>query len=148
MGAACAWRTPSGWTGRRFHLGSNKEVFDAEAYSIRQALSIMNPRQESGRRHTLFVDSTSAISRVRSGDIGPGQRFVVESVEVATRILTRNNEVTIRWVPAHYEASGNGGADEFAKAVAEGGCPEDAAPGKGIRRKFLRKIPEPVASGY
>ena len=30
VGAACVWETPSGWTGHRFHLGTNKEVFDAE----------------------------------------------------------------------------------------------------------------------
>ena len=27
---ACIWRTPGGWTGRRFHLGTKKEVFGAE----------------------------------------------------------------------------------------------------------------------
>lgn len=26
VGAACAWRAPRGWTGRRFHLGNNKGV--------------------------------------------------------------------------------------------------------------------------
>lgn len=73
VGAACAWRAPSGWTERRFHLGSNKEVFDAEVYAIYQALSTMGQRQESGRRYTLFVDSTLAIARIRSDDTGPGQ---------------------------------------------------------------------------
>ena len=40
---------PWGWTGRRFHLGNNKEVFDAEVYAIYQALSIMGRCQETGR---------------------------------------------------------------------------------------------------
>ena len=39
---------PGGWTGRRFHIGSNKEVFDAEVYEIYQALSTMDQRQETG----------------------------------------------------------------------------------------------------
>ena len=32
VGAACVWRTqsPEGWEGRCFHLGDNKEVFNAE----------------------------------------------------------------------------------------------------------------------
>ena len=118
VGAACAWRTPSAnrWTGRRFHLGSNKEMFDAEVYAIYQALSIMDQRQESGRRYTLFVDPTSAISRIRS-DIGPGQPFAIASIEVATWILARDNEVTVRWVPAHHEVPGNERADVLAKAA-------------------------------
>ena len=41
VGAACTWRTPGG---RRFHLGNNKEVFDAEVYAIHQALSAMDQR--------------------------------------------------------------------------------------------------------
>ena len=57
VGVACAWRTPSGWAGRLFHLGSNKEVLGAEVYAIYQAFSIMDKRQESGRSYTLFVDS-------------------------------------------------------------------------------------------
>ena len=61
---------PSGWTGKFFHLGDNKEVFDAEVYAIAQALSVMDQRRGSGRRYTVFVDSTSAIGRVRSDSIG------------------------------------------------------------------------------
>ena len=34
VGAACVWQSPGGWTGRRFHLGTNKEVFDAEVFAI------------------------------------------------------------------------------------------------------------------
>ena len=34
VGAACSWQTASGWTGKRFFLGSDKEVFDAEFFAI------------------------------------------------------------------------------------------------------------------
>ena len=61
--AACAWRTPEEWTGRHFHLGNNKERFDAEVYVIYQALSIVDQRQETGRQCTIFADSTAAIER-------------------------------------------------------------------------------------
>ena len=126
VGAACVWRTPRGWTGRRFHLGTNKEVLNAEVYSICQALSIAEQRQESSRRYTLIVDSTAAIEGIRLDSIGPGQRFAVSAIEVATRLRTRDNEVTVRWVPAHYGTLGDEIADEYAKAVADSGSPDDA----------------------
>ena len=132
VGAACAWRTPgsegSRWTGHRFHLGNNKEAFDAEAYAIYQALSIMDRRQETGRRYAIFADSTAAIERVRSGAIGPRQRFAVAAIGVCTRLVSRSNEVVIHWAPAQHGVQGNETADEMAKAAAEGNHPDDAVP--------------------
>ena len=191
VGAACVWRTPGGWTGRRFHLGKNKEVFDAEVYAIFQALSIINQRQERVHRYTVFVDSTSAIDRVRSDSIGPGQSFAIAAIETCTKIISRSNEVAIRWVPAHQGAPGNEMADEYAKAAAEGGQPDSDVPdeyrwetslshmtrmategrsrtaaqwiadrlgnprrkyrpppGRGLRRRLLRKTPKSVAGRY
>ena len=123
-GAACAWRTPSGWTGRRFYLGSNKEVFGAEVYAIYQALRILDQRQESGGVH----DFRGLDLSYRQGPYRGGQRFAVSSIEVAARIRTRDNEITARWVPAHHEVLGNERADEFPRAAAEGSCPDDAIP--------------------
>ena len=54
-----------GWTGRRFQLGKNKEVFDAEMFAVWQALGALEQKSEHGREYTIFVDSTSAIARVR-----------------------------------------------------------------------------------
>lgn len=61
VGAAVVWQTPGGWAGRRYRLGSNKEVFDAGTYAIYQALRTLGQRQESGHRYTVSVDSTAAI---------------------------------------------------------------------------------------
>ena len=107
-------------TGRRSHLGDNKEEFDTETFAIYQALRALDQRQERGRRYSIFVDSTSAIARVRSDDQSPGQRFATAAIEVCTRILTRDNELTVRWVPAHSGATGNEVADRYAKAAAIG----------------------------
>ena len=52
VGAACVWKTQEGWTGRRFYLGSNKEVFDAETFAVYQALCAFDQRQERGHRYT------------------------------------------------------------------------------------------------
>ena len=46
VGAACIWRTQQGWTGRRYHLGNNKGVFDAEVFAVYRALSVIDQRQE------------------------------------------------------------------------------------------------------
>ena len=124
VGAACVWRKKDGWDGRYFHLGRNKEVFDAEGYAISQALLILDTRQECGRHYTVFVDSTSAIQRVQTNGIGPGQSFAVECTEICSRIMSRQNKVTIRWVPAQHGVPGNEKADEFARAAAEGDRPE------------------------
>ena len=42
VGAACVWRTLSGSTGQRYHLGTNKVVFDAEVYAIYRGFQILD----------------------------------------------------------------------------------------------------------
>ena len=71
VGAACVWKSPGGWTGRRFHLGTNK-VFSAEVFAISQALRVSGQSQESGHRYMAFVNSTAATDRVRTDAMCPG----------------------------------------------------------------------------
>ena len=49
-------------------------------------------------------------------------------MEVCTRVLARDNKVTIRWVPAHHGVPGSEIADEYAKTAAEGSPPRDEVP--------------------
>ena len=129
MGAACVWRSPEGgWTGRRFQLGKNKQVFDAEVFAVWQALRALEQRSEHGRDYTIFVDSTSAITRVWDDARGLGQRLGVAAMEVETRLAAAGNRVTIRWVPAHAGADGNEVADQYAKDAATGRAPRDRLP--------------------
>ena len=85
-------------------------------------------RKDSGRKYTIFVDSTSAITRVRDDTRGPGQRFGVAAIEVGPRLAAAGNEVTIRWVPAHARAEGNDMADRYAKGAATGRAPMEELP--------------------
>ena len=120
IGAACTWQTEEGWTGRRFHLGTNKEVFDAEVYAIYQALRIFEERQQSGRKYTILSDCQPAIRRVLSDALVPCQHWARASIELTTRLISRSNEVLILWVPVHVGVEGNEVADGMAKEAAAG----------------------------
>ena len=45
-GSGMHMEDPAGWTGRRYHLGNNKGVFDAEVFAVYRALSVIDQRQE------------------------------------------------------------------------------------------------------
>ena len=64
----------------------------------------------------------------QAGQHRPGQRFAVVAIEVCTRLLSRDSEVTTRWVPAHHGVPGNEKADEHVEAAAEGVELDNAAP--------------------
>ena len=49
---------------------------------------------------------------------GPGQEIAIRIIEVAERITTQGNTVTVRWTPAHEGVEGNEKADEAAKDAA------------------------------
>ena len=61
-----------------------------------QALRALEQRYERDREYTIFVDSTSASTRVQDDARGPGQRFGVAATEVETRLAAAGNRVTIR----------------------------------------------------
>ena len=108
------------WTGRRFHLGTNKEVFDAEVYAIYQALRIFEERHQSGRKYTISSDCQPAIRRALTDALGPCQQWARAIIELATGLISRGNEVLILWVPAHLGVEGNEVADGMAKEAAAG----------------------------
>ena len=66
------------------HLGTNKEVFDVEAFAIYHAIHALGQRQEKEHRYTVFLDSASAIVRAGNDALGPGQRFAVAAIEVCS----------------------------------------------------------------
>ena len=108
------------WSGHRFFLGNNKEVFDAETFAIYQALRSFDERQESGHHYTVFTDAQAAVQRVATDAAGPGQYWARAAIEVCSRLRARDNMVQVRWVPAHIGIEGNEVTDTFAKEAAGG----------------------------
>ena len=51
--------------------GTNKEVFDAEAFAILRAAQLLIGRGESEQNYTVFSDSQAAISRIQHDRYGP-----------------------------------------------------------------------------
>ena len=68
-------------------------IFDAEVYAIYQALRIFEERQQTGRKYTVLSDYQPAIRRVLTDALGPCQQWARASIEVATRLISRGNEV-------------------------------------------------------
>ena len=120
-GAACAWQTvQERWTGRRFYLGDNKEVFDAEVFAILQTLRVFDERGQAGKEYTVFSDCQPAVQRARLDQLGPGQCWARAIIEVASRLAARGNSIDICWTPAHRGVGGNDIADGMAREAAGG----------------------------
>lgn len=108
------WR-PAGWTGRRHRLGDNKEVFDVEV-----CICHILTRSEDNTAHTVFLDSTAALSRAQTDRTGPGQALPRATIETRdSRLEARGCSIALRWSPAHRGVEGNEVADEYAKVAAE-----------------------------
>ena len=117
---AWVWQSPGRGAGRRCHLGGNKEALDAETFAILSALRTLDQRQECGHRYTIFADSTVTIRRIMTDAVGPGQFLARAAVEVCSRVVGRDNEVTVLWVPAHVGIARNEEADRLAREAVEG----------------------------
>ena len=97
-------------------------------FAICRAVSALNQRQESNRRYTIFDDSTSAITQAGDNALGTGQCFAVAAIDVCSRILARENNVTIGWVSAHCGAEGNEVAGRCTNSAATGEDPVEDIP--------------------
>lgn len=68
---------------------------------------------------TIPSDSTAAIVRARSDNTGPGQRPVAAIIEMCGRLSSRENTLTLRWVPGHLGVEGDETADGWTRSAAE-----------------------------
>jgi ribonuclease HI len=123
VGAAAVWRQGNQWTGLKFRLGRNKEVFDAELYGLLQAT--VTVRDEAARWISsgismviILSDSQAALHRIGHNGIGPGQIWAMAIIE-NTRIISQSGiKLEYRWVPGHSGIDGNETADAYAKDAA------------------------------
>ena len=67
----------------------------------------------------------------------------IAAMEVCDRVLTRDNEVTIRWLPAHSRVEGNEQVDTYAKAVVRrtDPCSDDEVPDGLLTEASLFHVP-------
>ena len=108
----------TGWRSNGFRLGGGHEAYDAELAAVVYALVHFHARNERGQDYTIFTDSVAAMRRMRGDAPGPGQDMAIRAIEIAERLVQRENTVTIRWTPAHAGVEGNERADQAAKDAA------------------------------
>ena len=94
-------------------------MFDAELYTLYRATKILEERGEEGQNCIIWTNSTAALNRAASDEMGPGQRFALALMEVHSRLASRWNALTLRWVPGHMGVEGNEVRDQWAGEAAE-----------------------------
>ncbi|CCC05734.1 hypothetical protein SMACR_10091 [Sordaria macrospora] len=98
------------------------EVFDAEAEGARHGLKAavaLFPEAQARPHITVCLDNTSVIRGLRGTPAASSQAAFLDFR--ATCKGYGPDLVSVRWVPGHKGITGNGIADELAKAGAEGG---------------------------
>jgi ribonuclease HI len=124
VGAAVAWKEVDEWTGLKYRLGRNTEVFYAELVAILQPTVLI--RDEGAimigdgiQKISIFTDSQAALNRIQHNGIGPGHTWASAIIRNTDEIRRQNIQVGFRWVPGHAGIQGNETADTFAKDAAE-----------------------------
>jgi hypothetical protein len=68
VGSVVAWKDDDEWTGLKYRVGTNKEVFDAELFAILQATLIRDKAAgmivEGIQKAVIFTDSQAALNRI------------------------------------------------------------------------------------
>jgi ribonuclease HI len=124
VGAAVAWKEVDEWTGLQYRLGRNKEVFDAELFSILQTIVMIRDQAavmicEGIQKVSIFTGSQAALNRIQHNGIGPGQTWASAIIRNTNEIRWQNIEGEFRWVPGHAGIEGNETAGQFATDAAE-----------------------------
>ena len=85
-------RVPDGRKGQRFHLGKNKEAFDAELFAIHRSMKVFLERQETWVAYTIFSDSAVTIERVFTDRAGPGQALARAVIKLEGLLVERGSQ--------------------------------------------------------
>lgn len=101
------------------YFGTNKEVFDAELYTVGEALSISLKGRLTGQgrasyqtttRSTnihIWADLRAVISRLQHTAPGPDQLLENHIIAKSHWLEEREVKVEIHWVPDHMGLKGN-----------------------------------------
>ena len=95
-----------------YHLGTNSTVFQAETFAVGTAAKILRESGTKTRKIIINCDSQATIMAMSN--------IKVKSKSTSTAIselnqLAMDNQVLLRWIPAHKGYDGNEKADSLAK---------------------------------
>jgi len=123
VGCAVVWKEER-WNKRRVHLGRQKEAFDAEMYTMSEAVKIADEvcEQKEVRRVTIFTDSQATLRRIQLDEPGSGQVLALRTMNWESELTDKNIQMEYRWVPAHRGVEGNEEVDLQATKAAYKHC--------------------------
>jgi hypothetical protein len=111
------------WTGLKYRLGRNKEVVDAELFTLLRATMMIGDQVEDMisdgvPKIIIFTDSQAVLNRIQHNEPGPGQTWASAIIRSTEEICRQNIQLEFRWVPRHAGIEGNETADQLAKDAA------------------------------
>ena len=99
-----------------YHLGPSSTVFQAETFAVGETAKILRANNTAGKHVIINCDSQATIMAVTSTQIK--SKTTSETVSELNK-LGKDNDVLLRWIPAHKGHAGNEKADSLAKKGAE-----------------------------
>ena len=95
-----------------YHIGERSTVFQAETFAVEQAAKLLRDNGTTNKTIVINCDSQAAIRAVDSTII---KSKTTQRARNELHELGKDNNVLLRWIPAHKGYLGNEKADELAK---------------------------------
>ena len=95
-----------------YHIGERSTVFQAETFAVEQAAKLLRDNGTTNKTIVINCDSQAAIRAVDSTII---KSKTTQRARNELHKLGKDNNVLLRWIPAHKGYLGNEKADELAK---------------------------------